>query len=80
MNIKLKHVTPNFWAKKDKVYADLNIRKYDHNSQDLTSLKGITLKGLEVGSEYFRVKKSRQAEKEAASIMEILRNSKTAIP
>lgn len=81
INIKLKHVTPAFRTKKDHVFADIEIRKYDHSdSQDLATVKGITLKSLEVGIEYFRVKRRRVAEKEAAAIGEILRNAKAAIP
>lgn len=81
INLKLKHVAPNFRAKKDRVFAEIDIRKYDFNgSQDLIPLKGVVLKSLEVGSEYFQVKKRRISEKEAANIRDILRNAKTNIP
>ena len=81
INLKLKHVTPNFRAKKDRVFVEIDIRKYDFNGmQDLVGLKGVVLKSLEVGMEYFQVKKRRIAEKEAGTIGDILRNAKSSIP
>jgi hypothetical protein len=69
INIKMKHISPTFKVKKDRVFAEIDIRKYDHqNTQDLVPMKGIVLKSLDVGAEYFRVKKRRICEKEAANI------------
>jgi hypothetical protein len=62
INIKLKHISIAFKTKKEKIFAEIEIRKYDHSvTQDLTSLKGVVLKSLEVGIEYFKIKKRRLA-------------------
>lgn len=44
LNIKMKHLTPFLKAKKDKIYAEIDIRKYDHQLQDIIEMRGITLK------------------------------------
>jgi hypothetical protein len=81
INIKLKHVTPSFRTKKDKVFAEIEIRKYDHSgSQDLVGMKGVVLKSLEVGLEYFRLKRRRIFEREAMAIRDILKKAKASIP
>lgn len=47
LNIKLKHVTVSFKARKEKIFAEIEIRKYDQSgSQDLTNMKGVVLKSL----------------------------------
>lgn len=35
LNIKLKHISPFLKAKKEKIYAEIEIRKYDHQMQDI---------------------------------------------
>jgi hypothetical protein len=77
----MKHITPSFKAKKDKIYAEVDIRKYDsQKSQDLIEMKGVILKNIEVGIEYFKIKKSRITEREVANICEVLKSARGRIP
>lgn len=68
LNIKLKHITPFLKVKKDKIYAEIEIRKYDHQLQDIIEMRGIMLKYIETGVEYFKNKKNKVKDREIASI------------
>lgn len=57
INIKIKHINVYFKAKKDKIIAEIEIRKYDLKIEDLVQMKGIVLKNIDVGVEYFKIKK-----------------------
>lgn len=68
LNIKMKHISPFLKAKKEKIYAEIEIRKYDHSMQDVMEMRGITLKYIETGVEYFRNKKNKVKDREIANI------------
>jgi hypothetical protein len=81
INIKMKHITPSFKAKKDKLYIEIDIRKYDQQKMhDLIEMKGVTLKHVDMSIEYFRIKKNRLKEREMMGIADVLRNAKGTIP
>ena len=80
LNIKMKHISPFLKAKKEKIYAEIEIRKYDHHQQDIIEMRGITLKYIETGVEYFRNKKGKVKDREMASILEILKSARNRIP
>lgn len=64
MNIKMKHVSATLKIKKEKVYVDIGLKKFDNQAtQALVEISGIVLKNIEIGMEYFTVKKSRIVEK-----------------
>lgn len=64
MNIKMKHVSATLKTKKEKVYVDISLKKFDNQAtQALVEISGIVLKNIEIGMEYFTVKKSRVVEK-----------------
>lgn len=64
MNIKMKHVSATLKTKKEKVYVDISLKKFDNQAtQALVEISGIVLKNIEIGMEYFTVKKSRIVEK-----------------
>jgi hypothetical protein len=46
LNIKHKHTNPVFSIKKEKVYLEIAVRKYDQNRQEMVPVKGIVIKNL----------------------------------
>jgi hypothetical protein len=51
INIKFKHLSVNIRTKRDKLYFDIKIKKFDfQHSQSLVDMSEITLKQLEVST------------------------------
>lgn len=47
MNFKFKHVTANVFKKKDKIYAEFIVKRFDYQkTQTLVKFTETTLKGL----------------------------------
>lgn len=43
-------------------------------------MKGLVLKNIEVGVEYFKLKKQKVYERQVMSILDVLKNAKNKIP
>lgn len=80
LNIKHKHTNPVFSIKKEKVYLEIAVRKYDQNRQEMVPVKGIVIKNLQAPPEYFKTKRTNAVEREYATIVDILKRSKESIP
>lgn len=57
VNIKLKHVYPEIYTRKDKTYIKINFNKFDYISENLTYKSFLLIRGFSTGIQYFAVKK-----------------------
>lgn len=57
LNIKLKHIGIKSRLKKDKIYIDVEVRRFEYLLQSLVVCDEIILKNIEIGLEYFKLKR-----------------------
>jgi len=57
LNIKLKHIGIKARLKKDKIYIDVEVRRFEYLLQSLVVCDEIILKNIEIGLEYFKLKR-----------------------
>jgi len=57
LNIKLKHIGIKARLKKDKICIDVEVRRFEYLLQSLVVCDEIILKNIEIGLEYFKLKR-----------------------
>jgi hypothetical protein len=63
VNVKLKHVEPEIYTRKDKTYIRINITKFDFTTENVVHKSTLLLRGFLTGIQYFAVKKENFKEK-----------------
>jgi SPX domain protein involved in polyphosphate accumulation len=79
-NFKYKHVHAEVRHKKEKIYVGISTFRFNAKTQNVDEVKEYLLKHLEVGEDYFRVKKARAIGQEVAAVMEMFKGAKKCIP
>ena len=66
--------------KKDKAYVSISTFRYNPKTQNMEEMREYILKHLEIGQEYFRLKRARAVGQEMGALADILKSSKRSIP